>query len=106
MKKLKKGGVQKGLEQRINESKDFLTYLEEKINENTVQMTRLNYEYKETFKPYWFFNKSNKDILTYRQSIIDNINLINKYNIMYKNSLIKIQDNCNLYEKIYNLFNN
>lgn len=80
------GGLINELEQKIQACNILQNEYEKNINFLSNRNENYNYVYKETFKPDWpginYINKNiYKDVINYRQSLIDDI--------CYNNNLIK-----------------
>lgn len=108
--KKKKGGLLNELEQKIQACNELQNNYESQINFLTNRNENYNYVYKETFKPDWsyknYVNKNiYKNILEYRQSLIDDICYNNNLIEQYKKQLQKNINISTFLQKIYFFIN-
>ena len=106
----KKGGLLKELEQKIEANLQIQNEYERCINILTNRNDNYNYVYNETFKPDWSGKKyinTNiyKNILEYRQSLIDDICHNNNLIDWYKNKLEKTININNFLQRLYFFIN-
>lgn len=85
---MKKGGLLKDLEQKINASQDFLNEYEKQLIGIQNEMEKLNFEYDQTFNNYNYINNF-KFNLEYRDDIMNMMYSLNETRKFVLNNLEK-----------------